>query len=90
MAITASSGQTLLAILESDILTAAGAPLLQFLTAFGAAGGDQLKIAMAFVALQGELVGSLPSLESALSQQLAAALTAKLQAAIAGAQAKPA
>jgi hypothetical protein len=83
-----STGQAILAVIESDLLTAGGAPLINFVTAFGAAGGDPLKIAAAWVQLQGAVVGVLPSLEVTLSQQIAAALTAKLAAAIASAQAK--
>lgn len=81
-------GAALLAVLESDLLTTAGAPLLSFLTAFGAAAGDPTKIALAWVGLQGSLLGSLPALEATLSQQIAAALTAKLQSAISAIQAK--
>jgi hypothetical protein len=77
-----------LAVIESDLLTTAGAPLLAFLTSFGAAGGDPAKIALAWVALQGALLGSLPTLEATLSQQIAAALTAKLESAITAIQAK--
>jgi hypothetical protein len=80
-----------LAIIEADLLTAAGSPLLTFLTAFGAAAGDPVKIAAASVQLQGSLIGALPGLESTLAQQIAAALAAKLQAAITAASpAKPA
>ena len=77
-----TAGAAFLAMLESDLLTTASGPLLAFLTAFGAAAGDPTKIALAWVGLQGSLVGSLPVLEATLSQQIAAALTAKLQAAI--------
>jgi hypothetical protein len=77
-----TAGQAFLAMLESDLLTSASGPLLTFLTAFGAAAGDPTKIALAWVGLQGSLIGSLPALEAALSQQIAAALTAKLQEAI--------
>jgi hypothetical protein len=83
-----STGQAILAVLESDLLTAEGTPILAFLTSFGQAAGDPLKIAAAWVALQGAFIGGMPGLESALSQQIAAALNAKLVAAIAAAQAK--
>lgn len=82
-----SVGSAILAVLESDALAVEGPPLLAFLTDFGAAGGDQFKIMAAVVKLQGAVVGSLPALETAISAQIAAALTAKLQAAIASVQA---
>jgi len=82
-----TTGQALLALLESDLLTAEGTPILAFLQAFGAAAGDPLKIAAAWVALQGAFIGGLPSIEAALSVQIATALQTKLQAAIAAAQA---
>lgn len=85
-----SAGQQILAVLELDFLTAAGAPLLTFLSAAGAANGDPLKLSAALVALQGSLIGQLPSFEATLSQQIATALQAKLAAAIAAAQAKAA
>jgi hypothetical protein len=83
-----STGQAFLAVIESDILTAAGSPLLAFLTEFGAAGGDPIKITLAWVKLQGGLIGGLPGVEVALAQQIATALQAKLVAAINSIQAK--
>lgn len=83
---SSNSGSAILAVLASDALTVEGPPLIKFLTAFGAASGDPLKIAAAFVGLQGDIVASLPSLEGALATQISAALTAKLQAAITAAQ----
>ena len=77
-----SNGQAFLALIESDLLTSAATPLLTFLTAFGAAGGDPLKVGLAFVKLQGDLLGGLPGLESALAVQIAQALTAKIEAAL--------
>lgn len=79
---TPSAGAALLAVLESDLLTTAAGPLLAFLTAFGAAAGDPTKIALAWVGLQGSLLAGLPGLEATIAQQIAAALTAKLQSAI--------
>ena len=83
-----TTGQAILAILESDVLTTEGTPILTFLTAFGAAAGDPLKITAAWIQLQGALIGGLPGVETALAQQIAQALQAKLVAAIAAAQAK--
>lgn len=67
----------------ADALSAGGSPLLNFLSAFGAAAGDPAKITAAFVAFEGAELGALPSFEAVLSQQIAAALTARVQAAIA-------
>jgi hypothetical protein len=78
-----SNGQAFLALIESDLLTAAGQPLLSFLTAFGAAGGDPIKVTLAWVKLQGDLLGGLPGLESQLAVQIAQALTTKIEAALA-------
>lgn len=77
----------ILGVVTSDILTAEGPVLIKFLTAFGAANGDPLKLTAAWIGLQGDVVASVPGLEATLSQQIAAALTAKLQATIAAAQA---
>jgi hypothetical protein len=87
-----SLGKVILAVLESDALTIEGPPVIAFLTDVGNAAGDTLKLAAAVVKLQGAVVGTLPQLEATLSQQLAAALTTKISALIASAQAavKPA
>jgi len=80
-------GQALLAVIETDLLTTLGQPLITFLSNVGAAGGDPLKLAAAWAGFQGALLGTLPSLEITLSQQISAALIAKVQAAIAKAEA---
>jgi len=82
-----SAGSVILAVLESDALATEGPPLIKFLTAVGSAGGDPLKLGAAVVALQGDVIGTLPTLEATLSAQIASALTAKLTAAISAAQA---
>jgi hypothetical protein len=82
-----TAGQLILAALTSDVLTSEGPPVLAFLTAFGAAAGDPLKITAAWAKLQGDVIGSLPTLEAAVSAQIATALTARITAAIAAAQA---
>lgn len=81
-----SAWQALLSVIETDLLSTAGAPLLTFLNSFAAAAGDPLKLAAAWVQLQGQFVGALPTLEATLSQQIANTLTAKLSAAISTAQ----
>jgi len=75
-------GQALLSALETDLLTSFAQPLINFLTAFGAAGGDPVKVALAWVGLQGALVAALPNFEVAVSQQISNTLIAKLQAAL--------
>ena len=82
-----SAAQSFLNLVLSDALSVGGAPLLAFLAAFGAAAGDPLKIQAAWVAFQGAEIGALPALEATLSEQLAAFLAAKVQAAIAAVKA---
>jgi len=79
----ATTGQTFVSLLLKDIITTGGSPLLTFLSAFGAAAGDPIKIEAAFIALQGAEIGQLTPFESLLSGQIASALTAKIQAQIA-------
>lgn len=86
MSMTPTSAQALLALIEGDLLTAEGTPILTFLQALSTAAGDPVKVAAAWVALQGAVVGSLPGLETTLIQQLISAITGKLQAALAKAQ----
>jgi len=84
----AKPAQAFLSLLLSDLLGAGGTPILTFLAAFGAANGDPLKIEMAWIALQGGEVGQVPTFESLLSNQIATALAAKVQA-LMGAHAAP-
>lgn len=86
-----STGQAILAVLESDLLTTAGEPILAFLTSLKA-NPTPLNAAAQWVALQGALVGALPGLEQTLATQIIGALQAKLVAAISAAEqaAKPA
>jgi hypothetical protein len=79
---TLTAGQKFFQLLLQDVLSTGGTPLLTFLAAFGAAAGDPVKIEEAFVALTGAEVGQLPAFEGLISQQIAAALTAKVQAAM--------
>jgi hypothetical protein len=82
----------ILALLTNDLVAGEGPALIKFLTAEGQAAGDPLKMSAAFVALEGDIIGTLPSLEATLAQQITAALQAKLQALITAAEAatKPA
>lgn len=79
--------QQFLNLILSDVLTVGGSPLLTFLSAFGAAAGDPVKITAAWVAFTGAETGQLPALEATLSTQLSQFLIAKVQAAQAAAQA---
>jgi hypothetical protein len=81
-----SVGQAILAVLESDLLTAAGGPLLAFLQSTKA-NPSPMNFAAQWVALQGAVVGQLPSFEATVAQQIITVLQAKLQAAITAAQA---
>lgn len=72
--------QTLQQMILMDLLSTGGQPLLTFLSAFGAAAGDPIKIGEAWVAFQGAEIGQLPALEAMLSSQLAAFLSAKVKA----------
>jgi hypothetical protein len=81
-----STGQAILAVLESDLLTAAGAPLLAFLTNVKA-NPTPLNEAAQWIQLQGALVGAAPSLEETVVIQAITALTTKLQTLMANAQA---
>ena len=81
-----STGQAILAVLESDLLTSAGEPLLAFLTSTKA-NPSPLNVAAQWIALQGALIGALPGLESTIATQIIAALQAKLQTAITAAEA---
>ncbi len=81
-----STGSAILAVLESDALSIEGPILITFLTAVGASNGDKLKLAAAVVQLQASVIASLPNLEATVFQQLASALTVKLQSTIAAAQ----
>ncbi len=78
-----STAQAFLALILKDALTAGAQPLLTFLAAFGSAAGDPIKIEAAWVAFRGAEIGQLPAFEAALSAQIAAALTARVQALVA-------
>jgi len=83
-------GQTLISLIEQDGLIAFGGPLLNFLTAVQTANGDQVKIAAAFIGLQGAVIAAAPGALGGLETQLAGILAAKLQALQAKIAAKPA
>ena len=81
--------QALLTFIETDALSTFATPLLTFLQADAAAGGDILKIEAALIALQGDIVAAVPKALPGLvaelgvvNSQLALLLAAKLQARI--------
>ncbi len=78
-----SAGQQFFGMVLKDMLTIGGGPLLTFLNSFSAAAGDPVKIEAALLALQGAEIGQLTPFEALLSSQIAGALSAKLQAAMA-------
>jgi hypothetical protein len=81
------NGKLILALLESDALLTEGPAVITFLKNFGTAAGDPFKLTAAWAQLQGDFVGMLPQFEATVAEQIAGALTTKLQAAIAAAQA---
>jgi hypothetical protein len=81
-----TTGQQILAVLESDFLTAAGQPLLNFLQAVEK-NPNPLALGAAWLQLTGELIGAAPTLEAQIATQIAAALQTKVTGLIAAAQA---
>jgi hypothetical protein len=76
-----TTGQAILAVLESDVLTVAGGPLLTFLQNVQK-NPDPINTAAQWVQLTGALIGAAPTLEVTIIQQTAATLQTKLQALI--------
>jgi hypothetical protein len=76
-----TTAQGALAILESDVLTAAGGPLLTFLTAIKPVGTTPVSptvVAGAWIQLHGALLMALPALEATVETQIITSLQAKL------------
>lgn len=76
-------GQQLLSFIEQDGLTTFGVALLNFLNAEVVAQGDPIKMAAAFIALEGNLIAQGPAFLAGLETQLAQLLAAKLSAKLA-------
>lgn len=77
-----TTAQGILAVLESDVLTAAGAPILTFLTAIKPTGSTPTPPAVAvgaWIQLHGALLSSLPGLEATVETQIITSLQAKIQ-----------
>jgi hypothetical protein len=81
-----SAAQALVTLVESDILIAAGGPILTFLQEMQK-NPNPIAAALYFTQLQGALLGSLPSLESAAIEQLAGTLNSKISSLLTAAQA---
>lgn len=78
-----TTAQGALAILQSDILTAAAGPLLTFLTAIKPSAGQPPNAAIvagAWIQLHGALLMALPALEGEVASQIIVSLQAKLAA----------
>lgn len=86
MSTTTTTGQAILAVLESDLLTSGGIPLLAFLTTVKA-NPDPINQIAAWVKLKGDLVGAVPGLEQTVIGQLDSIIIGKLSGLIQKAQA---
>lgn len=73
-------------LIKSDALIAFGADLITLIQGLASAGTDPFKVAAALSAFRGKLLGDAIGLENTVAQQFNGALTARLQAAISGAQ----
>jgi len=78
-----SGASDIIALIENDALVSFGQPILTFLTAVESAQADPVKIATAFVKLQGDLVAAAPGALAGLESQIASAIATKLQAKLA-------
>ena len=81
-----TTAQGIVAILESDVLTAAGAPLLAFLTAVKPTPGAPVSLATAagaWIQLHGALLLAVPNLEATVETQIITSLQTKLAALLA-------
>jgi hypothetical protein len=85
---SSTTGPAIVALLESDVLTAAAGPLLAFLNSVNK-NPSAMNVAAQWIQLQGALIGSLPELEIQAIQQISANLQTKLQALVAAKQAAP-
>jgi hypothetical protein len=82
-----STGQALLTMIESDLLTAAGTPLLTLIEALKAGGTNPFAAVAAWGQFIGNLQPALITFETALATQILTAVQTKITEAIASAQA---
>lgn len=87
---TTSPGQALLALIESDLATVAGAPLVTLITALSSAKGNVLLQQGAILQFVAAAPTAGVTLEITIEQQLLADALAKVQAFIASKAAPPA
>lgn len=85
-----STGSALLTLIESDLLTNVGTPLLTLIEALNAAGGNPFAVTAAWGQFVGNVQPALIKFEQQLAGQILGAIQTKLVAAIAEAQAKAA
>ena len=85
-----STGAALLTVIESDLLTHAGTPLLTLIEALNAARSDPFAITAAWGQFVGNIQPALIAFEQQVQGQILAAIQGKLIAAITAAQAKAA
>lgn len=86
-----TSGPALLQMIESDLLSSAGTPLLTLIEALKAAGPtNHLAIVAAWGQFLGNMQPALLTFEAALMNQILTAVQTKIMNAIAAAQVKPA
>lgn len=81
--------QQILQLLENDALIAFAPALITFLTNVQKANSNPLALTAAYVQLQGDLVGAEPQAIGAITGQLAAAISTKIQALLTQAQSAP-
>jgi hypothetical protein len=87
---TPTDGQTLLSLIESDLLMNAGTPLLTLIEALDAANLNPFAIVAAWGQFVGNMEPALLKLEAQIAGQILAAIQVKLIAAMTVAQAKAA
>lgn len=84
---TATQGASLLQLLKDDLLVTFAQPLETLLVGINA-NPTPLGIAGAWIAFNGQLLAALPSGEAALIKEINGVILAKVQAAVAAAQAQ--
>ena len=82
----ATAGQNILNFLADDAVLSFGPALITFFTNVGAARGDPIKQSIAWVQLQGDLVGAAPNALAGAENALSSTIVGKLQALLTKAQ----
>lgn len=89
MTTTTQQAQSLIQIIEGDVLAAFGTPLLTLIEAIKTSNGNPFADVAAWGQFTGNLAPSLVGLEQAVAQQLLTAIETKLTAAMAKAKTAP-